>query len=210
MNFNTLELLIFINQAVYCYSIIPLILENYRLKTARGLSDWLVMGFFNSFVAMLFYFFCLGLPVSYRLSVATQVILVGIIIIQRFWYDSFSYKKLLIGVYLANFLTAVMIIPAAFAWPYQIGNIAGWMGLLLVIANRIPQIIKIEREKTVYGFSYQFALLLGIASMMEISIVLWYHLPVQTLLTGSWALLSFFIFTWQFYRFAWKKPTMPC
>lgn len=205
MTINMLEILIFLNQAIYCYSIIPLIQENYRLKTARGLSDGLVMGFFNAFIAMLFYFCCLGLPVSYRISVTIQAIFVGIIIGQRFWYDSFSHKKLLGGFYIANFVTAIAIIPMAFTWPHQVGNIAGWAGLVLVIANRIPQIIKIEREKSVYGFSYQFALLLGIAAVMEIAIVLWYHLPVQTLLTGSWALLSFFIFTWQFYRFSWNK-----
>lgn len=207
MTINMLEVLIFINQAIYCYSIIPLIQENYRLKTARGLSDWLVIGFFNAFVTMIFYFFCLGLPISYRLSVTIQAILVGIIIAQRFWYDSFSYKKLLGGFYITNLLAAVIMIPAAFTWPHQIGNIAGWIGLVLVIANRIPQIIKIECEKTVYGFSYRFALMLGVASIMEIAIVLWYGLPVQTLLTGSWALLSFVIFTWQFYRFAWKEKT---
>lgn len=205
MIINTLETLIFINQAVYCYSIIPLIQENYRLKTARGLSDWLVMGFFNAFVTMIFYFFCLDLPVSYRLSVTIQAILVGIIIAQRFWYDSFSHKKLLAGFYAINLIVAAALIPVAFAWPQQVGNIAGWAGLALTIANRIPQIIKIECEKSVYGFSYQFALLLGIGAIMEVAIVLWYHLPVQTLLTGSWSLLSFVIFTWQFYKFAWKE-----
>lgn len=210
MKFNILEILIFINQAVYCYSIVPLIQENYRLKTARGLSDSLVIGFLNAFIAMLFYFFCLGLPISYRISVITQAILVSIIIGQRFWYDAFSHKKLLGFFYLGNFFTAITVIPAAFIWPHQVGNIAGWIGLFLIIANRIPQIIKIEREKSVYGFSYNFAALLGVAAVMEIAIVLWYQLPVQTLLTASWALLSFFIFSWQFYKFSWKKPTLPC
>lgn len=210
MTLSTLEILIFINQAIYCYSIVALIQNNYRLKTARGLSDALVIGFLNAFIAMLFYFFCLGLPISYRISVIINTILVSIIIGQRFWYDTFSYKKLLGFFYLGNLLTTIAVIPAAFMWPHQVGNTAGWIGLILVIANRIPQIIKIEREKSVYGFSYQFAALLGIAAVMEITIVLRYQLPVQTLLTSSWALLSFFIFSWQFYKFSWKKPTLPC
>lgn len=211
MNISLLDALIFINQVIYCYAIIFLVQKNYRLKTARSLSDGLVLGLLNAFIAAIFYIFCLGLPVAYRISIAFQTILICIIIAQRFWYDSLSCKPLLDCFYVANILTAIAIVPVAFIWPHQVGNIAGWLGLVLIVANRVPQMIKIEREKSVYGFSYQFTLLLGIATTMEMGIVLWYHhLPVQTLLIGTWALLSFFIFTWQFYRFSWRKPNSPC
>lgn len=205
MKVSTLELLVFINQAVYCYALIPLIAENYRLKTARGLSDGLVWSMFNAFMVLGFYFFCLDLPICYRVSLLIQLIFTAVLIFQRFWYDDFSYKKALGVIYLVNLALAAACIPLAIAWPYEVGNIAGWMGVVLGVVNRIPQIIKIQRERSVYGFNYWFAFLLGIAAVLEIIIVVLYKLPMQTLATASWALISFIIFTWQFYNFSWRR-----
>lgn len=202
---STLELLVFINQAVYCYALVPLILENKRLKTARGLSDALLWSFFNALLALTFYFFSLEMPFCYRLSVVVQVALLGVLILQRFWYDSFFYKKLLAWIYLANLLGAALCIPVAIAWPNEVGNIAGWIGVVLIVANRIPQILKVQREQSVFGFSYGFAFLLGMAGLMEMTIVLVYGLPLQTLMTAAWSVVSFLIFTAQFYAFSWRQ-----
>ena len=202
---STLELLVFINQAVYCYSLMPLILENKRLKTARGLSDALLWSFFNALLALTFCFFCLEMPLCYRLSAVIQVMLIGVLIVQRFWYDSFSYKKLLAWFYVANLLGVALCIPVAIMRPNEVGNIAGWVGVVLIVINRIPQILKVQREQSVFGFSYGFALLLGMAGLMEVTIVLVYGLPLQTLMTASWSVVSFLIFTAQFYAFSWRR-----
>lgn len=202
---STLELLVLINQAVYVYALVPLILENHRLKTGRGISDGLLWSFFNALVMLSFYFFCLEMPICYRLSVLSQVLLIGVLIIQRFWYDHFSYKKLLAGVYGVNLVLILGAIPVACAWPHEAGHLAGWIGVMLVVVNRIPQIIKVQRERSVFGFSYGFVFLIGMAGVMEISIVLAYGLPTQTLMTSAWSVVSFLIFTWQFYAFAWRS-----
>lgn len=205
MMISTFELLIFINQSIYCYSLVPLILENRRLKTAKGLSDLLVLFFLNAFIALLFYFFCLGLPIPYRVSVITQMLLTSVLIAQRFWYDQFTHKKALAILYGVNFFAVVSLIPLALKIPHSVGNIAGWVGVLLLVANRIPQIIKIQRERSVEGFSYWFALLLGLAAVMEFALVVVYDLPMQTMATSLWAFISFLIFTTQFYAFSWRK-----
>ncbi len=205
MIISTFELLILINQSIYCYSLVPLILENWRLKTAKGLSDGLVLFFLNAFIALLFYFFCLDLPISYRVSVITQTLLTCVLVGQRFWYDQFPHKKSLAILYGVNFIAIFSLIPLAFKYPHNVGHIAGWVGVALLVVNRVPQIIKIQRERSVFGFSYWFALLLGIASVMEFILVVVYHLPMQTMATSSWAFISFLIFTAQFYFFSWRQ-----
>lgn len=201
---NTLEVLIAINQVVYCYSLVPLVLENYRLKTARGLSDALVWTFLNAFLFLGLYFFALDLPVSYQASAGIQAALTFVILCQRFYYDQFVYKKMIFGGYIVNAVTFLLVALSARINPVGVGNFAGWIGVAFIVLNRIPQVMKIEREKSVFGFSYGFALLLGIASVMEISIVLAYKLPVQSLMTATLAFISFVIFTWQFYKYSWS------
>ncbi|MBM3886333.1 PQ-loop repeat-containing protein [Candidatus Dependentiae bacterium] len=202
------ELLVLLNQIIYCYALIPLIWENWKLKTARGLSDGLMWSLLNAFIVLSFYFFCLDMPYSYRASLIIQTTFTLVIIFQRFWYDQFSYKRMLSLIYGTNFIVAVGCIPLALKWPHHVGHVAGWLGVLFLIINRIPQILKIQRERSVYGFSYWFALLLGLASVMEFVIAIAYKLPLQTVATSVWAFISFLIFTAQFYAFAWKQRSL--
>lgn len=201
------ELLVLLNQAVYCYSFFPLIRENYRIKSAQGISDLLIWMMFNSYVALGIYFFSLKSPFFYKLSVGLQLFFVIILIFQRFWYDNFQSKKLLLGVYVVNFMIAFGGVFLAVANPFKVGNIAGWLGLIFIVVSRIPQFFKIHKEQSVKGFSYGYALFLGMAALMEIFIVLYYRLPIQTLATALFAFLSFVVFSFQFYLFSWRKKT---
>jgi hypothetical protein len=205
MELNVCELLVFINQAVYCYAFFPLLQENRRIRSARGLSNGLLWMMLNSYIALGIYFFSLNTPTCYRVSAIAQLVLTGALLVQHFWYDKFAHKSLIGFMYLANIAIAAAFIPVAIKWPLVVGNVAGWIGLGLVVICRIPQIIKIQQERSVAGFSYGYALFLGIAAFMEMSIVVYYHLPIQTLGTSSFAFLSFLIFTTQFYLFSWRK-----
>lgn len=205
MGLNVCELLVFINQAIYCYAFFPLLKENYRIKSAQGLSNGLLFMMFNSYLALGLYFFSLETPFSYRLSALVQLFMTGGLLIQHFWYDKFAHKFFIGVLYLINIAAVISCIPLAVRWPLIVGNIAGWIGLAFVILCRIPQIIKIHQERSVVGFSYGYAFFLGIAALMEMSIVIYYSLPIQTLGTSSFAFLSFLIFTAQFYFFSWRK-----
>jgi hypothetical protein len=202
---NWLDILVLINQAIYCYGFIPLIAENYRLKTSRGVSDALMWTFFNAYIAIGYYFFCLQLPLFYKISVIIQLFFVCVAIGQRFWYDKFIYKKKLAIVYGTNTLVAIALLPLALRIPHLFGNIAGWIAVAWFVINKVPQIVKVQRERSVYGFSFGFVFMQGMAAIMEIVVVLAYGLPMQTLVTGSWALATALIFTWQFYQFSWRE-----
>lgn len=199
------EALIFVNRLMYCSGLIPLLIKNYKLKTSRGLSDGLVWCLFNAYITLTFFSFCLGLPFFYGVSSLVQLCLISVIIGQRFWYDHFSYRGLLARIYFFNALAALALIPVALFWPYAVGHPMGWFTLFFFVGNRIPQIIKVQRERSVYGFSYGFAAMIGLAAIMEMSLVLVYDLPLQAFATALWAFILFVIFTAQFYFFSWRR-----
>ena len=199
------EALIFINQAVYCYGLIPQIVGNYKQKSGLGLSDFLLWTMFNAFATLTFYFFCLSLPVGYCVSLTLQLMGSVILIAQRLYYDGLMQNVPLILVYIMNIIAFCALIPYSLQYPTMVGNITGWIGLILVIVGRIPQVVKIYKARSVQGFSYGFVLFLGMGSLLELLIVLMYKLPVQTLATASWALLSFAIFTCQFWLYKWRS-----
>ncbi len=202
---STLDFLVLINQAIYCGSIIPQIVVNYRLKTGKGLSDLLLFTFFGAVTACAVSFYALNMPVGYRISLTAQVVLVGILVGQRFLYDSFGHTNLLLGAYgcmILGALGALLFVPKN---PGLIGNITGWVGFVLFVVNRLPQIVKVQQEKSVKGFSYGFVLLLSAAALMEMSIVLYYKLPTLVLFMASWAIICSLVFLRQFHAFSPRK-----
>jgi hypothetical protein len=199
------EILVLINRLLYCAALIPLVVKNYQLKTSRGLSDYLVWFLFNGYIALTTFSFCLGLPIAYGAISFLQLCIAGFIVGQRFWYDKFDNHNFLVRVYVINVLICGMLIPVAITWPYQIGHLMGWVALICFVSKGIPQIIKVQRAQSVYGFTYWFSAILAIAAVLELRLVFVYNLPLQMVATASWSLIAFFIFTAQFYAFSWRR-----
>ena len=205
MLFKTEEILVIINRLIFGYSLVPLFLKNYQLKTARGLSDGLTWMLFNAYIALAYYSFCLKLPAPYGISSVCQIGIMFAIACQRFYYDDFSYKNKLLFMYVINSIAALALMPLALSLPIKFGHVAGWITAILFSVNRIPQMIKIQRSRSTYGFSYSFVFLLGIGSLLEFTLSIVYHYPLQTVLMSVWAFTAFLIFTAQFYAFAWRE-----
>lgn len=199
------EFLFFINKAIFVFALVPLIVKNYRLKTSRGVSDGLTFSLLNGFIGLTIYSACLNLPYAYSIGTVPQILMVCVLIWQRFSYDSFLHRRRLALIYFLNLLLVFCVVPLAYAWPKVVGHVCGWVMFFFFFINRIPQMIKIQRERSVYGFSYGFALLLGLAAAMEFVLVLVYDLPLQTMATAIWAFIGFLIFTGQFYAFSWRR-----
>lgn len=199
------EFLVLINRLLYCSALVPLVMKNYQLKTSRGLSDYLVWFLFNGYIALTTFSFCLDLPIAYGVISFLQLCIAGFIVGQRFWYDKFDNHNFLVRVYVINVLICGMLIPVPITWPYQIGHLMGWFALICFVSKGIPQIIKVQRAQSVYGFSYGFSVILAIAAALEITLVFVYNLPLQMLATAIWSIVAFFIFTTQFYAFSWRR-----
>lgn len=205
MEFVIREILVLINRLLYCSALVPLVVKNYQLKTSRGLSDGLVWFLFNGYIALTTFSFCLNLPIAYGVISSLQLCITSFIVGQRFWYDKFETRNFLAGVYAINVLVGLILVPVAIAFPYEVGHLMGWAVLVCFVSTRIPQIIKVQRARSVYGFSYGFSAILAIAAVLEVALVFIYNLPLQMLATAVWSIVAFLIFTAQFYAFSWRR-----
>lgn len=186
-----------------CYTIcfIPQIIENYRVKTTRGWSDSFMLTYFLGLISILYYIFCLHLPLVYKIMVPIQTFLISIVIMQRIYYD--HRKKELGFPLLFTFICifSLAILPYAFIYPQLIGDTGGWLSFAFFTAFPIPQIIKIFKEKSVEGFSIGFLTIFTIASLCECILACTGILPLQTILTVAKNLITSLIFYLQFFLY---------
>lgn len=194
---SLLELLVFFNQSLYCYSSFPQIITNYRKKSARALGDVYLIGLFNTYSILMFYFYCLPQPISYRISVTVQLISTLILIIHRLYYHLNDRLMPLLVWYLINIIMLIVFIPSAIQNPFKIGNIAGWVVLFLTLINRVPQMIKFYQTKSVKGFNPLFLVVFGFAAILEMAVVLIFGLPIQTFFMALVALIAILVMSYQ-------------
>ena len=71
----------------YLGCMFPQIWENYRIKSARGLSCLSLLLSINSFIAAYIYIIAFSLPPAYKIIAPLQAIATAICIGQQFYYD---------------------------------------------------------------------------------------------------------------------------
>lgn len=167
---------------VLCY--IPQIIINYKKKSGRGLSELMLIGYFNGLVVFTFYSFLCNLPFIYKLSGVLQIIAVVILVGQRLYYDDYSVAKPYWILYGSNVIGSLIIIPVGLQNPAYFGWLAGWIMVIVSGVNQIPQIFKIFREKSVIGFSLLFVGFFLIAALIEFTTAIVVGLPIQTIVSS--------------------------
>ncbi len=185
----------------YLVSFLPQILLNYRLKSLRGLSDLYLFAFFNGYVAEVFYVYCLGLPFAYRVMIPVCMLAMGVVIYQRFHYGTNTEFKRLFLIYGANLLCMFLLFPVAIKYSYYIGNFFGWMATLIWCTYQFPQVVKIFSTKSVHGFSFGLATMIGLAAALELSIGVTLGLPYQTIINSTRGVLIYLVFCLQFWLY---------
>lgn len=177
---SVLELLVFINQSLYCYASLPQIMLNYYRRSGKALSDSYLAALFHKYTMLIFYFFCMDQAISYRVSASVITLMTIVMIVQRFYYFRGGPRKIMMVYYVINTMLLFFLIPVAYAHPLLVGNTVGWISVFFVVTCRIPQIYHFYQEKSVKGFSSKFLLYWGTASIMEVAISLWFGFPIQT------------------------------
>lgn len=190
--------LIWFAQFLYTVCFIPQIITNYMLKTGKGLNDLFLFAYLNTVLALLFYAFCVGLPVAYKFFYPMQATAILILILQRLWYDKTSNARLYWLIYMLNVAMPVVFIPYSLGHCGIVGQISGWIFFVISLVAQLPLVVKIAREKSVVGISFLFLLITGIAGIMELYVALVMNLPIQTILGASRVVLFFVIFCIQF------------
>lgn len=139
-----------IAHSLFFLGILPQIVLNYRLKSTNGLSDLLLIGYFNGYVSYLYYTFCLGFPLAYKVILPMATAAVIFMVFQRFLYlDKLTQKdKSLLALYIFNFLFALSLIPLATKYPIYVGHFFGWLMMLIWATYQIPQVFKVFLDRS--------------------------------------------------------------
>jgi uncharacterized protein with PQ loop repeat len=189
------QILVWLAMSLYTLSFLPQIIENYQIKSGSGLSDYFLLAYLNTYIALIYYIFCLNLPIAYKIACPAQGIATLILIGQRLYYNHSPESKFYGSIYLANLVGSLIFIPLAIMNPTHTGHIFGWISVILTILNQMPQVLRVISTKSVAGFSYMFILIMAFAAGIETYIALALGLPMQTLLSAARGLVYFAIFS---------------
>ena len=175
--------------------LLPQLLMNCRQQSTRGMSGFMLWGYFNGYLTATFYVFCLNLPFAYKFMIPFSLLTVSVMVAQRFIYDK-DFGQL--RYYVVSILVGLVGIPLAFSHAALVGNLFGWASVSIWALYQLPQIYKIYFEKTVVGFSFLLVSTIGIANLIETSIAAGYGLPTQSILSGLRGGLIYAVFCVQF------------
>ncbi|MFH1254278.1 MAG: PQ-loop domain-containing transporter [bacterium] len=189
------QVLVWLAMTLYSLSFLPQIIENYKIKSGTGLSDYFLLAYLNTYITLIYYIFCLNLPIAYKIACPLQFIATLILIGQRLYYNHSSNSSLFGLIYLANLIGSLIFIPIAIMSPNYTGHIFGWISFILILLNQMPQVLKVFSTKSVAGFSYMFILIMAVAAAIETYTALALGLPMQTLLSAARGLIYFVIFS---------------
>ena len=182
----------------YAAAIIPQVVLNYRLKTTSGLSDFYLLGYFIGYVNFLLYAYGLNFSLAYKMVMPFTLSIISLMIFQRFLYKEVCSVKLYILSF--SFLAAVTL--AFLHYPVVIGKIAGWVAMITFSIYQFPQVLRLYKAKSVYGFSFFLISVIGIGNCLEFIISWALSWPLQSQLIALRGLVYYAIFCVQFWLYS--------
>lgn len=189
----------------FIVAVLPQIYLNYKEKTTQGLSDFYLVGYFNGYAINFLYVFALNFHLAYKVRAILAVFAIGIMLWQRFTYDSdflnFKIKSLYFGDFLLLTIASLLI----FLYPTTGGNIAGWALVGIWTFYQLPQIFKVYKDKSVVGFSFILVSFIGIGNIIELIVAYFMKFPMQTQLIAIRGIIIYAIFLMQFWNYKFKS-----
>ncbi len=185
---------------VFILSLFPQLHLNYKIKSTKGLSDIFILASLNGQFSYLVYAFIEDLPFIYRVINPIYAFLLLIIIFQRFYYSDGSVKdKNILRIYLFNILVLIYVAYLIFTGMTSLGYLLGWIPVGIGLWKKVPQMFKVYRSKSVYGFSLFFIILSLVSYTFETSAALMLNLPKPVLLNDFRGFFVNFVFLFQFW-----------
>jgi uncharacterized protein with PQ loop repeat len=177
---NVIHALMWASLIFYWVCFFPQIATNFRVKSGKGVSELMLLGYLNAYLFLLFYIFCMDMPFAYKLMVPLHALSTLVLVLQRLYYDSTPQALYFWFLYGTNVAVFLFVFPYAFHDPVKIGVMFGWCNFVLCVLNQLPQIIKLYQQKSVVGFSFWFVLFTGLAAFVETIVAYAVGLPPQT------------------------------
>ncbi len=185
---------------IFIISLLPQIHLNYKIRSTKGLSDIFILASLNGQFSYLVYAFIKDLPLIYRVINPIYAFLLFIIIYQRFSYSDGSIKdKNILRIYLFNVLVLIFVSYLIITGATSLGYLLGWIPVGIGLWKKVPQMFKVYKSKSVYGFSLFFIVLSLLSYTFETSAALILDLPAPILLNDFRGFFVNFIFLLQFW-----------
>lgn len=187
------------------FSLIPQIILNQKVKSGKGISDFMLLGGANGHCARLYYHFFAQLPLIYRLVGPLSSIAFFTLIIQRFYYDKSPEGRRLLGFFCCNILFFILILPMGYSYANQTGAFFGWMTMPIWFVYQLPQLYKIQKTKSVDGFSKVTVILSILAGVLELIAAFVLGLSMITIINNLRSIFFSLLFFVQFKMYGVKK-----
>lgn len=201
MIFMMSDLLLWSSLIFYSACFIPQLFENYKIKSARGLSDWFIWCYFNDYYCILLYVWCQPFVLAYRIMVPVECVLMLILLYQRFYYDGVKKSAAFFYAVLASVLWMIGLLFLIPAHAQLLADLGGWTAFTLFTVSQIPQIIKIYRSKSTYGFSFGFVTIFALAQVCELIGGIIEKVPAATIVMCVRGLLFYCVYAYLFAKY---------
>lgn len=192
-------------QMFFWLGLLPQLFLNFKMRSTKGMSDMMLFGYLNGYLFNSYYVYCYGLPLAYRVMLPLALVTVLIMVAQRFWYDRDTDNTFLLRSVLASLVIAIVLLPFARVYPMLVGNVAGWIMMIIWATYQIPQVVKISESQSVVGFSLLLVMLIGFGDSLEFLTGIMLGFPIQSLLNSTRGILIFSIFSFQFWHYSQKE-----
>jgi uncharacterized protein with PQ loop repeat len=191
---------------IFMISLLPQIFLNYKIRSTKGLSDLFIFASLNGQFSYLVYAFTKDLPKIYKIINPIYAFLFLIIIFQRFYYsDSTPKEKKVLRLYSFNIFILIFLTYLILSARSFIGNILGWIPVSIGLCKKVPQMFKVYKTKSVYGFSLFFILFSLVSYACETIAGFILQLPAPVLFNDIRGLSVNLIFLLQFWLFSSKS-----
>ena len=193
---------IWIIKIIFLFSVFPQIVLNYKLKTARGLSDLFILGSLAGQTSYIGYAFYANLPLVYKIMNPIYSASLLFLAIQRLYYTNVVDRKKILFFYISIFSVMSFLMVLAFNGNSFAGSFLGWFPMGTGFFKKLPQIFKIYLQKTIKGFSFGFILLNITAYIFEMFAAIFLNLPLQVIANDLKNIFLFSIFLFQFFLYS--------
>ncbi len=192
---------VWIVNIIYCVGIVPQILLNYRLKSVRGLSDLMLMGYVVGYITYCYHIFLSdkNFPMAYKIMGPLSLLMVMVIVFQSFYYNEYKRRLWRMGGYVLTFALGILLLPFALLYPDWIAYLCGWTYFSIWLVYMLPQGVKIYMEKSVEGFSFIFVTVMSLGVFLELVSALFLGLSLPVILNALRGLAAYVIFCIFFY-----------
>lgn len=187
---------------IYYLAGVPQILTNYKNQSADGLSFRMVFFDYTGALSTTVYTFLLCLPFACRFMEPLCAMNIGILALQGYVYT--RQKKIRRNIVRAYLLLHTFCLSMWFIgmwYPFLIGNVMGWISIIVQCFTQLPQVLKNHRRRSVQGLSFLYMTMLGIAGLLEMTVAHILKMPLQSFLNGMRGVIYYLVLASQFYRY---------